>query len=404
MRKDTTGRGGRATSTGQQGTNGAVNALGINTKYASTQATPDVAAAAWNRAQLVQARYGTQNRAAKLLPRERVALCMRQIRRGVDAVSVLYAPNTQTAHYGGLVTCGSVWTCPVCAAKITERRRTELAGAIVKARAAHLRVVMLTYTFSHHRGDHLPTMLDMMRKAFKRYHSGRAAVALRERFAVVGTVRALEVMHSEVNGWHPHIHELVFLPDDVDVEAFGRACRSAWERAAAAFGLQMNAHGFKLDDCDARIADYLAKFGHEPRWQEDRELTKWHVKKGRGSARGADEHVTPFGLLDYANQGDERAGALFVEYARAFKGLRQLHWSRGLRELLDMGIEKTDEELIEEQEEEAVVLVQLNHVQWRAVVGNDARAELLEVAATGDVDQVRDFLSELGICLVLADS
>lgn len=396
MRKDTTGRGIRATPVAKRGTNGGAQALGINAKYASTQATPDVAAAAWNRAQVVQARYALQNQAAKLLPRERVALCMRHIRPGGDGVSVLYAPNTQTAHYGNLVTCGSVWSCPVCAAKITERRRVELSDAIAMARRLGLRVVMLTYTFSHHRGDRLSLILDMMRKAFKRYHSGRAAVALREIFAVVGTVRALEVMYSELNGWHPHIHELVFLPEDADVEAFGRACRSAWERAAVASGLTMNEHGFKLDDCDARIADYIAKFGHEPRWQEDRELTKWHVKKGRG-VRGADEHCTPFALLDYASQGDEKAGALFVEYAKAFKGLRQLHWSPGLRKLLSMAVEKSDEELVEEQEEEAVVLVQLNYRQWRTVVGNDARAELLEVAATGDADQVWGFLGELGI-------
>lgn len=394
MAKDIILRGGGATPFNKRGTNGVAAgraaALGNTTKYASTGSAPDVV-------QARQARWGEQNQAARLLPRERVALCMRHIRQGMDGVSVLYSSSAQSAHYGGLVTCGSVWTCPVCAAKITERRRVELADALVKARAAHLRVVMITYTFSHHRGDHLPTMLDLLRKAFKRYKSGRAAEKLRDRFRVVGTVRALEVTQSDTNGWHPHMHELVFLPEETDIRAFERQARAAWECAASASGLMMNAHGFKLDDCDVRVADYVAKFGHEPRWQEDRELTKWHVKKGCGSARGQDEHVTPFGLLHYAAAGDKRASALFVEYAKAFKGLRQLHWSPLLRELLAMGDERTDEELAEEHEEEAIVIAHLTPLQWHIVVGNDCRAELLEVARMGDADQVWSFLGELGI-------
>ena len=81
-----------------------------------------------------------------------------------------------------------------------------------------------------------------------------------------------------------------------------------------------------------------------------------------------------------------------------FRGRHQLVWSDGLRaRLLPELEEKSDEELANEHDEMAVLLATLTLSQWRAVVGNDARAELLSVAASGDRAQLVSFLACLGI-------
>ncbi len=133
-------------------------------------------------------------------------------------------------------------------------------------------------------------------------------------------------------------------------------------------------------------------------WTESSELTKWHVKKGH-SVRAVDDHVTPFGLLLCAQMGDWQAGALFVEYAKAFRGFKQLRWSPGLRELLQLEEELSDEELVELQEEQAETLAEIGHSGWAVVLGNDARWELLNVARSGNIDQVIEFLELLGLSL-----
>ncbi|SRR5258708_5626399 len=73
-------------------------------------------------------RWQLQREAQDLLPEERVAFCMRRIQASM--VDVLYSPHRQLAHYQGLMRCGSVWVCPICAAKISEHRRSELEQAI----------------------------------------------------------------------------------------------------------------------------------------------------------------------------------------------------------------------------------------------------------------------------------
>jgi hypothetical protein len=156
-----------------------------------------------------------------------------------------------------------------------------------------------------------------------------------------GTVRSLEVTYG-LNGPHVHVHVLLFCTAPAAVL---RACEllSAWKQACLDAGLdEPNAHGVDIQVGNAVVGDYVGK------WGMDYELTKSHVKRGRGT-----EGRTPFDLLRASAAGDEAAGRLFIEYANAFKGRRQLVWSKGLRKLLQLGREETDLELAEKHGEDA---------------------------------------------------
>ncbi|OOE78148.1 hypothetical protein BZG72_15785, partial [Salinivibrio sp. PR6] len=57
------------------------------------------------------------------------------------------------AFFGGLVQCGSVWTCPVCGSKIAERRAKDMREAMVNAKSRGLYVSLVTQTVKHGVGD-----------------------------------------------------------------------------------------------------------------------------------------------------------------------------------------------------------------------------------------------------------
>lgn len=344
-------------------------------------------------------RYRQQNTSAKLNPSQGVAGCLRRMQSMVSGVTCKHVTGTSQAVYTGLQTCKSVWMCPCCAAAITEKRRTrELQPAVKKARKSDsgLRVAMVTLTFSHHANQPLKPLLGKLMKAHEAYQSGAQAARIKNRFGIIGTIRALECTYSKVNGFHPHLHLLVFMSKDANLADYERQARRKWELALASKGLSMNEHGFKVDDCDAHVADYVAKFGHDPSWDEAAELSKWHMKKGRGSALGDDEHVTPFGLLEYASQGDNQAAALFVEYCQAFKGRQQLKWSDGLKDYFGIN-EKTDEELMDEHDEQTDFEVYLPRESWAIILGNDCRYEFQAVVGMANQEEVKVFLSAIGI-------
>lgn len=335
-------------------------------------------------------RYALQGAARELLPNERsLQGCIRWLHAGT--VQLFHIPRHQVGAFGGLQHCGSVWQCPVCSAKVSERRRQELGRGVEGWQGSGGVVLLVTYTLRHHLADDLRVTLQGLLRARKRMLSGRWAKSFTERFGVVGRIRALEVTHGQ-NGWHPHVHELVFLRGDVDREAFLQELRAQWSAQVLKAGLKaVNSHGVDVRFADLSVADYVSKFGRERTWGPEHELTKSAAKLGKQGSRG------PIGLLSDYLAGDAHAGMLWREYAQVFKGSRQLVWSDGLRQLLGLGQEQSDVEIAAELREDAALMDELSREEWRVVLGNDARAELLQVLGSGSLTEVRKFLSALGI-------
>ena len=338
-------------------------------------------------------KWRLQRTAQALLPNERVAFCMRRIQ--ATTVDVLYSPTRQTAHFSGLMACGSIWVCPLCAAKISERRRVELEQAIAQCIEKGGAVYLVTYTISHKRYDDLSTLLQSFLAARKRMKQGRAAQTLRKQFGILGTISVREVTWSKLNGWHPHCHELVFCSAEIDIDEYDQAARSQWQRSVEHEGLSINEHGFNISRTYGSVADYVAKFGREPLhapWGAATEMTKGHLKRGH-----TQEHLTPFAMLLLISQGCHELKPVFKEYAQWFKGKHQLVWSAGLRVLLlGNNEERADEELAQEEENDVVLLGQLTATQWSVILAYDARGRLLEIARSGDWQEVLAFLTSIG--------
>jgi hypothetical protein len=365
---------------GVQKKGGASGPLGINAKSSA------------NRMDTRVARFSLQSVARSILPKSRTAKCLR-IRAYNSDIQVWKHHEHNTAAYAGLQTCGSVWSCPICAAKVAERRRAELQAAMAVHRAGAGAVTLLTLTTPHQKTDKLSELLENQSKALHRFWRDRTVKEVFKDMGSIGHVRALEVTHGRKspsnNGWHPHYHCLMFCGSGVDLSRFNGPQMKDWQvklylRWAACcvksgLGEPSYEHGLKLDD-GTKAGNYAAKWGLED------EMTKGHTKK-------ALHGETPFDFLRaYLVDGtDRQAAALFAEFSETFKGKRQLSWSKGLKALF--AIEETsDEELATRVEETAVLLGLLTVDQWRDVLKVDGRATVLEIAARAGWPEVQRYL------------
>lgn len=315
-------------------------------------------------------RFALKSVVNRLLPTSRTSKCMRW-RLPRAAVQIHKSVEHGKAFYSGLQVCASVWACPVCAAKISERRRVELATAIAQAKAKNLCVKLYTLTVPHGAGDDLRLLVKQLLSAWRRTTTGRAGKEFRKLFQIEGTIRAFEVTHG-ANGFHPHLHVLVFSKVHSDNATPERMFGALWRDACVKEGLRepSEAHGCRVDD-GTYAAAYASKWGLES------ELTKANTKKGREGS------MTPWDFLRAVfdkSEGWERCAHLFRTYAEAFKGQRQLYWSNGLRSLLEVSIEATDEEVAAAQEDNAHLLAELTDDQWRAVLATKSEALVLDVA------------------------
>lgn len=345
-------------------------------------------------------RFRWQRHAAGLLGgQHRVGLCRWSVvskEAGVDMVSSSYGEGPDRVHFDGLQTCGSVWACPCCSARISETRREEMGRLLSWARANGYHVRMVTLTCRHGQDDDLADLMVRMKgrtgnkaKGIQTFRGAKQRMADDRRYRdhvkphVIGSVTATEVTGGGAHGWHPHMHMILILDDDIDLTPM----RDAWLGSLRGAGLEGSGRGW-----DVRAADetgrYIAK------WGAAEELALSGQKKGRSTGR------TPMQLLAASSDdGDRAAGELWAEYATVFHGLRQLVWSKGLKALAGID-EIEDEEAAKDQQQDGqqeTARANIPHHVWRSGVASprsDRRADVLERAEAVGVDLAAAELAE----------
>ena len=268
-------------------------------------------------------RHCLRRAAGRILGHERVATCGQKT---LGSFVSIHCHEGQ-ACYGGLTTCSSVWMCPVCAVKITEGRRIELDQVLAAHQQEQGRAAMMTLTIPHQAFQRCRTLKSAVSNAWRKVKTGKAWQTARDRSAWIGDIRALEVTHGQ-NGWHPHLHILALFGEkssDAKIQAFGEWVFSVWSKEIARLGFgQCDRQAF---DCKV-VTDHQGVAEYVGKWGVALELTKAHVKLAATGGR------TPWQILaDYQSAGEERDRRLFREYALAFKGSRQLTWSRAFKRI-----------------------------------------------------------------------
>ncbi|MGW1903067.1 hypothetical protein ACWCQB_38160 [Streptomyces hirsutus] len=304
----------------------------------------------------------------------------------------------------GLMRCGRIWLCPVCAATIRHKRAEEITAAVVEWIKRGGTAYLVTFTARHGHTDRLADLMDALQGTRKTADSprrpgayqrlitggtwaGRRATdghrhtdreGIRDRIGYVGMIRATEVTVGQINGWHPHIHAIVlvggrtegeraekrvvdvFDPSGAALEEWQGQWRSVWTSALRGVNPAFtpdDRHGVDFKRLETErdandLAEYIAKTqdGKAPAL----ELARADLKTAQGG------NVAPFELLGRIGDliggmtEDDAAGvgslewnlARWHEYERATKGRRAIEWTRYLRQMLGIdGGDTQDDDL-----------------------------------------------------------
>lgn len=328
----------------------------------------------------------------------RTVHCTRTVKSREAGVNVLLGKTSGKAKFSGLQTCGSVWNCRPCQKKITRLRQAEIQSAMSQHFGNGGTCYMLTFTHGHHAHDDLLLMVERYADAMSYMTSHRAYKALMADFCFGGRVRALETTFGWSNGFHPHGHELHFRDgkklSKARMKELQMRLYPLWRDACVKFGLAAPSEKHGVDVSAAwSAAEYMAKFGSDQKWGAGKELTRLNSKKSTD-----DERFTPFDLLRAYEQGykPEVMCTLFREYARAYYGRRQLHWSGGLKARFDID-EVEDDEAVQLVEEEHALAGNIGYQDWRRVIrqSRDRRVEVLETCEKGGFVAVATFIATL---------
>lgn len=305
-------------------------------------------------------RYGLLGHAQKLLIKanvmntrataHRTRACASK--RTYQADSVTIRLNTDesasSANIADVALCGSVWACPNCARQIAMTRADEILFAMKWASQNGYIPVMVTLTASHHEDWELEYFKGKFKKAWGLFSSGKAWQGMKKRWGIEHWIKAVEVLRSPVNGWHYHMHVLVFikakeLMNDETASDMQADLLKAWLKRLDSAGLWGNEHALDLKAHENIKGDYLAKMGikEDETGKLEYELTN---TQGKDKSKGA----SVWQLLDMSRKGNAIAGALYVEYVETMTGENWVTWSHGFKKL--MGLDEKPDELLTDDE------------------------------------------------------
>ena len=268
--------------------------------------------------------------------RERVANCGRVPVSKTGSVVAKRSPEG-VASFSGYQTCGSIWGCPVCAAKIRQGRAEQIAEGLRAWLAQGNYVFAITLTMPHEFGMDLAPLFDCIMKSWEGVLSGGARRRFWEAQSVFGTIRAFDLTYGK-NGWHPHLHNLIFIENtgqdkaqlEKDVREYfeTRWSQSVENQGFGKVNVEKGVDVRPVKD-EAGIGTYVSKVSFELTRSDKKE-----AKKG-----GLNQWQL---LREARTTGDAQQIALWKEYVLASKGRRCIEWSRGLKKML-IGVDEKDD-------------------------------------------------------------
>ncbi len=320
-------------------------------------------------------------------------------------VDVRYDADKNRASFGNLQYCGSVWTCPDCSKKVSLAKKELVAQAVTSANAKGLHVAMLTLTIPHYLGDNLKELLSKMKKTKNYLFTNRNSREwFADQFPIVGEITATEVKYSDRNGFHPHLHILLFLDREYqkeDIQRIEGEIYDFWAEKCVKRGLgkPSRKHGVDLKmekTGEQTFASYIAKWGLAS------ELTQSHMKIGKRNMQS----LTMWEVLELSKMEvstKDKYSHIFRTYAKAFKGARQIRPSNGLMEFLGLKDIEEDEDLANQKEEELSQVydaILLTEQDWWTLCYHKKRVEFLELVESdflrdgiqSELKSARDFL------------
>lgn len=362
-------------------------------------------------------RYDLTDAAKLLLPNDaRVQVCM-ALKPAAGAAEIMVDREAGKGHVRGVLCCGDLWGCAVCAERITAYRRDELRRALELAKAKGWTVGLMTLTAAHYTNTNLSEHLDAFLLGLRRFMGDGSVKRLKSEYGWVGYSRSLEDTYN-VNGHNPHSHAVVFFDRELtpgNISGLEIALAKIWRRVLQKRGLTASVqHGLKLTTAESEVQDYVAKHGAElSSWDAADEMTRHMHKRGPKDLQGRKKGFTPWELLTMSRWGadDERffgeaaligspkkASRLFQQYYAAFSGRNQLVWSPGLRGLLGLGDELTDEQIAEtEPTDNYECAMSLERSAYNRVRAAGKIGLLIDLCIADRMDEAAYLLQRLGI-------
>lgn len=258
-----------------------------------------------------------------------------------NEIAEVWSGEGKKSYYKNLISCTSVWACPMCRFKILQKRKSEIIELSKAAQADGLFMGFLTLTMQHNKqvnADEFRSDIKDLTEAW-RYIMSIPSLKKKIKECRFEYIRALDNRYNLVNGFHPHLHTVVFADTRENVEMIANMI---------------------IDYYQARFPEVLRVYQvYEPVYSDpDEKLEQYITKSGMaeeitdpGLNKKSDSSIHPLDTLSLLLKGDygiyskEQCIQIYNDYIRATKRVRSITYSKGFKKRYGI-VDITDEEIV----------------------------------------------------------
>lgn len=330
----------------------------------------------------VESKWNLQKEARRLVG-GRLNACYRSPRQKQGNATLYHSQATERAFWHGLITCGQVWLCPVCAVKISSRRLQEIKIALDDKRTNWM---MMTFTIQHHQGQALSGLIEDLNASIRKLGQSRVWKDIRKEFSLVGSISGFEIRYSQKSGWHPHRHIIYAFEKEIT----GQDAAIIRHRVEKVVFKHLRKCGYKV------AAGYTVK---ETQVKTDAYITKISSELTLGQSKDSITSYSPFQLLELSKSGEKWAGYAFQEYAKATKHKQFIRWSAGLKDYFKVQ-QMTDKEIADQKQDDdakAVLTISTASELWKIIKKRQLQGRIcvISAACNGNEDVLNAYLNTL---------
>lgn len=295
------------------------------------------------------------------------------------------------ASIGNVQTCGSVWSCPVCAARIAVQKGKLVQKALQYAKENNQIPIMVALTASHDLHTPLKEFKKKFKAAWNMFSAHRQWKNFKKNYGLRHWIANREITYG-ANGWHYHMHLLLFMDavslkyadNDIKLE---EALSKLWLNCLAHKGLSgLEEYALKVSAGENVGVTYLTKIG----LTEDAKTGDLQYEMTASGNKKSG--YTIWDILRHASYGDKTSETLYIEFVGAMFGDSFLSFSKGFLPLLHKLAQQSEDD----GNSEKIDWIEIAPYWWGIVYRSYAIADLLECAAkTRDTVAVRWFLYDL---------
>lgn len=351
-----------------------------------------------------------------------------------DQPAVFLLSNGEHSKFFGHLTCKNTWACPVCTARIMEKRRQRIAAAL-DALGDKLFAFSLTFTIPHLRFQSCHEVTDILYKTWQRFNSAKSCSQSREdQFTspiknffklIKHYVRVGEYTWGK-NGWHPHFH-FIFWTDFESAKTIAQ-CQTALQKSWNKMFENIAKAYWKKNNLDRDINKFLNCIEHAALnktsesvyfslnkdgslfrvqssdyisgWGGDSEATGNRLKKASHN-----DHLTQWQILELAPT-DKKYAELYIEFCLETSSHvhQRTAYSKSLKSIIDKHIQTQGYKSVLKKKSDAEwkVLLWFTKQQWLQLCDKNLHYPILSnilflAQNSENLDTLLDYLvSEIG--------